>query len=643
MIALLRHRGPESAGIYEDGPAGLAHARLSIIDLAGGDQPISNEDGTVWVVLNGEIFNYPELRRDLERRGHRFQTASDTEVLVHLYEDYGTDLFEHLNGQFGLALWDEPRQRLLLGRDRLGIRPLFYHHDGHRLLFGSEIKAIFAEPSITRRLDYHSLGDIFTCWSAVAPATPFAGIQQLLPGHWLEFSAAGLTTGSYWQLSFAPGQEPERPLADWADELDDLLTDAARLRLRADVPVGAYLSGGLDSTYISALVKKRFNNRLCTFSVGFADQRFDESSYQRQAVDQLGTDHRAITCTDSEIGDAFPAVVWHAETPMIRTAPVPLYLLAKLVRESGFKVVLTGEGADEMFAGYNIFKEAMVRRFWARNPQSTMRPRLLERLYPYVFSQGDGKARSYLEGFFRRGLDESEKPAFSHLIRWRNTAQLHTFFSTAVRRELDGPEQFVERMTAQLPTDFISWPALSRAQYLEASLFLPGYLLAAQGDRMAMAHAVEGRFPFLDHRVAEFAARVPPRFRLNGLNEKFIVKKAAETVIPAAVLQRHKQPYRAPISGCFFGERQPDYLADLLAPETLQTSNLFDNNRVQRLIGKCRRQGAELVSERENMAVVGIISTLLLEQQFCREFPTTDGRDIELTKKISGTDQGGTS
>ena len=350
MLRSMRHRGPDATGLYLSDQAGLGHARLSIIDLSGGHQPIHNEDRTVWIVFNGEIFNYPELRDHLIDLGHTFYTQSDTEVMVHLYEAYGTDLFDHLNGQFAIAIWDQRKRVLLLGRDRMGIRPLFYHQNGQRLLIASEIKALLTDNHTPRRLSRQTLNDVFTCWTPVDPLTAFEGIYQLPPGHWAQFSEHGLDIQRYWQLDFS-ASDPQRTQDEWAEEMSALLLDAARIRLRADVPVGAYLSGGIDSTYISTLVKSNFDNRLNTFSVQFSDKRYDESSFQETAITAIQTQHRAIQCTDEDIGNLFPQVIRHTEVPMIRTAPAPLMMLSGLVRKSDFKVVLTGEGADELFAG----------------------------------------------------------------------------------------------------------------------------------------------------------------------------------------------------------------------------------------------------------------------------------------------------
>ncbi|MDA8137819.1 MAG: asparagine synthase (glutamine-hydrolyzing), partial [Desulfobacteraceae bacterium] len=561
MLRAMSHRGPDATGLYLSDACGLGHARLSIIDLSGGHQPMYNETRDVWIVFNGEVFNYPELREGLIRRGHRFYSQSDTEVIVHLYEEHGPDVFSHLNGQFAIAIWDARKRRLLLGRDRVGIRPLFYHLDNGRLHFASEIKALFTDGRIPRRLNAQTLSDVFTCWTPVDPLTAFDGIYQLPPGHLAIFDAGGLKIQRFWQLAFHEEAPDARSLEEWEEQMSALLLDASRIRLRADVPVGAYLSGGIDSTYLSTLVRNNFNNRLNTFSVQFSDKRFDETHFQNTALQAIQTQHRAIQCTYDDIGRIFPQVVWHAELPMIRTAPAPLMMLSGLVRRSDFKVVLTGEGADEIFAGYDIFKEAMIRRFWARHPESNLRPLLLKKLYPDIFEQADGRPNAFLIGFFKKNLEQVDSPVYSHMVRWLNTSQLKGFFSADMRAEAGDLEAFTQRIVEQLPPAFHQWSPLAKAQYLENTLFLSNYLLSTQGDRMAMANSIEGRYPFLDYRVVEMAARLPAKLRLNGLTEKYLLKRMARGQVPASVIDRPKQPYRAPISRCFMGANPPAYVA----------------------------------------------------------------------------------
>lgn len=544
-------------------------------------------------------------------------------------------MLKRFNGQFAIALWDEHKQRLFLARDRVGIRPLFYHQNGQRIVFSSEIKAMLANTSVPREIDHLTLNDIFTCWAPLGEKTIFKGINQIPPGCYAYFSEQGLRINPYWQPQFQMGDENERPLGDWVDELQTLLVDATRIRLRADVPVGAYLSGGIDSTYTTAIVKNGFNNALRTFAVTFSDSRFDEAGYQAKAIARLNTQHSDIRCTEADIGAAFPSVVWHTEVPLIRTAPTPLYLLSRLVRDNDFKVVLTGEGADEIFAGYNLFKEDQVRRFWARRPESTLRPRLLEKLYPYVFSQGDGRAKSYLQSFFRKSLGNVGSPVFSHLVRWQNTAQVRSFLLPEIQ-DSGNLEGFIKRYEETLPSKFMSWKPLSRAQYTEMNIFLSNYLLSSQGDRMAMANSVEGRYPFLDHRVIEFACRVPTRLRLNGLTEKYILKQAARGSVPDEIIDRPKQPYRAPISRCFFGPDEPGYVMDMLSESAIREAGLFNSDKISRLAAKCRNNQGQLLSERENMAVVGILSTQLLHEQFIRNFPAKPSKTWENIKVFRG-------
>ncbi len=369
MIALVRHRGPDAAEVYVDQRLGFAHARLSIIDLANGRQPMQTHDGRLVVTFNGEIFNHVELRDSLMARGHRFQTRCDTEVILHAYAEYGERCVEHFNGQWAFALWDRSRNHLFLSRDRLGIRPLYYTQAGDTFLFASEIKSLFAYPGVRRELDPHGLDQFLTCWSPIAPRTVFRGVWELPPGHNLEVKGDQLQVTPYWQLDYG-APERRRSAAEWSGELRELLTDATRLRLRADVPVGAYLSGGLDSSITAALAQRFSGDRLKTFSVTFEDDEFDESEYQRAVVESLGVEHHALHCGYDDIARVFPQVIWHAEKPLLRTAPAPLQLLSELVHASGFKVVLTGEGADELLGGYDIFKEAKVRRFHTRQPDS---------------------------------------------------------------------------------------------------------------------------------------------------------------------------------------------------------------------------------------------------------------------------------
>ncbi|MCB1822377.1 MAG: asparagine synthase (glutamine-hydrolyzing), partial [Candidatus Competibacteraceae bacterium] len=431
MLPALRHRGPDGSGVYLDpnGRIGLGHTRLSIIDLASGAQPMTNEDRTVWVSFNGEIFNYIELREILLKAGHRFSTHSDTEVIVHAYEQYGDDFVQYLNGQFAIALWDTHRQRLLLIRDRVGILPLFYTRQGERLLFASEIKALLPLLAKAPQISPAALDQIFTFWSPSSPNTLFEDIFEVPPGYLLVLENGQVRESAYWDWRF-PEQDDylTGSTAELAEELYELLADATRIRLRADVPVGAYLSGGLDSSALVALIRRHSDAPLKTFSIGFEDKALDESVFQQQLVEHLGVEHHRVFCHNRDIAEDFPATVFHAETAILRTAPTPMRRLSGLVRASGYKVVLTGEGADEALGGYDLFKETKIRQFWARNPRSKWRPLLLKALYPYLETAG-AQAKPYLRNFYGIGLEDPQQPGFSHLTRWFTTAQCKVFFS----------------------------------------------------------------------------------------------------------------------------------------------------------------------------------------------------------------------
>jgi asparagine synthase (glutamine-hydrolysing) len=393
------------------------------------------------------------------------------------------------------------------------------------------------------------------------------------------------------------------------------MIDAARIRLRADVPIGAYLSGGLDSSVTTAIIGNYTDNWLDTFSIAFDDQAFDESRYQRQMAAALGTNHQVVSCSHADISRVFPDVIWHTETPILRTSPAPMYLLSKLVQDHSLKVVLTGEGADEILAGYNIFKETKVRRFWARDPDSQIRPLLLRRLYPYI-SDLSGGSGAYLAAFFKKGLVDTGSPYYSHAIRWTNTGRIRRFL--AHRPEPAAILGVPRPDPPALPPTFGNWTYLAQAQYLEMVTFLSQYLLSSQGDRMSMAHSVEGRYPFLDHRVVEFCNRLPPELKLRGLTEKWLLKQLGRKLVPTSIWQRPKQPYRAPIHRSFFHKGAPEYVAYLLSEPVLRESGLFDPAAVRRLADKARR-GPRL-SEVDGMAVVGILSAQLVYHRFIKTF-----------------------
>jgi asparagine synthase (glutamine-hydrolysing) len=624
MVSALGHRGPDELGTYRDRHAALGHARLSIIDLATGQQPLCNEDGTRWIVFNGEIFNYPELRKELQALGHRFRTGSDTEVIVHAHEAWGAGAFARFNGQFALALWDAGRQELTLARDRLGVRPLYLCEHAGRLWFASEVRALFAgDPTIPRAFDPAGLAETFTFWTVVPPQSVFAGVSELEPGHVRVVSRAGTRDEPFWSPRYPAGGAGAfgGSAADAAVEVRRALEEAVRLRmLRADVPVGSYLSGGLDSSLVAALGRQVKGEKFHTFSIRFEDPEYDETGYQRAVARLIDSDHHEVVVGRRDIAAAFPEVVAHAERPLLRTGPAPLFLLSRLVRETGIKVVLTGEGADETFAGYDLFREGKVRRFWGRQPGSRCRPRLLERLYPWL-ARSPMASQAMAREFFGLDRERWASPGFAHQTRWRTTAALQRLFTPGLRAQAQRHD-VVGRLLASLPAEFGRWTPLAQDQHLEIRTLLSGYLLASQGDRMLMAHSVEGRFPYLDREVVELADSLPPSYKLCGLDEKHVLKAAGRGLVPEDILARPKQPYRAPDAHAFVGPGLPEWVGHVLSARAVAEAGVFDPLAVERLWRKCQAVGGGAqFSNADNMALVGVLSTGLLHEALVRRAP----------------------
>ena len=616
MVSIQKHRGPDETGAYIDDNIGLAHARLSIIDLKDGTQPIHNEDKSLWIIYNGEVFNYPELRQELIRRGHKFYTSSDTEVILHLYEDKGINCLKELNGQFAFAIWDSNNRTLFLARDRVGILPLYYTIQNQRLYFASEIKAIFTNKEIHRALDSESLDQVFTFWTTLPGKTVFNNIKELPPAHYMLISPNEIKYDKYWDLNFANNKETvNRKSADLVNEISELMMDAVRIRLRADVPVGTYLSGGIDSSALTETVKKNFNNELRSFGIRFENKDYDEGKFQNEMVDYLNINHSEIVTRNEDIGANLEEVLWHSEKPLLRTGPIPLYLLSKLVNQSGYKVVLTGEGADEVFGGYDIFKEAKIRDFWAKDPDSKLRPMLLARLYPYIFK--DNRLNQTIVSFFKDGIDNPDDPFFSHNIRWKNTSKIKNFFSEQIKNS-NGNYNSYSELLKLLPVNFFDWDVVTKAQFLEAMIFLSNYLLSSQGDRVAMANSVELRVPYLDHRVIELLAKVNSEIKINGLNEKYLLKQVFKNRLPSNILKRWKNPYRAPINKALLNNNL-NLAKDYCSEDSLKRTGIFDHAKVLRLINKLGK--LDKAGEFDEMALIGIISTQIIHKNFIDSFP----------------------
>ena len=603
MARAIRHRGPDGFGLAIEPGAGFVSTRLAIFDIPGGWQPFEAPANGGLLVYNGEVYNHPELRRELQARGEAFSTTCDTEVVLRLLERDGLDALERFNGQFAFAWWQPRERRLTLVRDRFGVRPLQYAllPDG-TLVFGSEAKALFASGEVTPRPDFAGIDDLFTLWGARPPRTAFAGVSQLAPGGLLVWERGRIVEQRAW---WSPTHDETHQVDG---DLSEVLRESVGLRLRADVPVGAYLSGGLDSSLISALAKREVGSNLRTFSIAFSDPRYDERAQQESVARMLGTSHHVVEAGPAEIAESFPTVIWHAETPLVRTAPVPLFLLARDVHDHGMKVVITGEGADELFWGYDLFKEVSLRELHRTDPERAQR--LIEGLYPHLGSAGARRGPAWQRFLLETG--SSDDPLSSHLTRAAATATVRALYRPELIADAGGS---LERLRAELPAGFDRLSSLERAEWLEIKTLLEPYLLAAQGDRMAMAHAVEGRFPFLDHRVFAHAAGLPVERKLRGLDDKVALRELAADLLPAEIAARPKQPYRAPEVDPFFAAGAPDWVEESLSAAALAETGIWDPNRVAGLLRRCRAGRARGV--REGMALVGVLSTQLWHRAFC--------------------------
>lgn len=616
MLTRIKHRGPDQSGVYVSDYVGLGSVRLSIIDLSSGTMPISNQDNSLWIVFNGEIYNHMELREDLIQKNHSFKTRSDTEVILHLYEEYGPKCLKKLNGQFAIAIWDKHKEELFLARDRVGIRPLFYTQTKSAFVFASEIKAFMEYPEVSLKFSNKALSEYVTFWTALSPNTVFENVFEVPPGTYMLVNHKGIKSNTYWELPIVkPNAYNFTTVEEAATAFENIFLDSIKLRLRADVPVAAYLSGGIDSSITTSFIKQVSPNKLKTFSIGFTETDFDESAYQNIAASYFKTEHSSVTCSEQDISNYFKEVVWFAEAPLLRTAPTPMGLLSKNVRDHNIKVVITGEGADELLGGYNIFKEAKIKHFWAKDPQSKLRPLLLKRLYPYL-PQINKASSNMLKMFFGYKLTETNSPIYSHLLRWHNTSRIKNYFSDTIKETIKDYNPIAE-VEEKLESKLSGYDYLTKAQWLEIHLFMSGYLLSSQGDRMGMANSIEGRYPFLDHRVIEFCMALHPDLKLHGLNEKYLLKKMMKDRLPDAILNRSKQAYRAPIRSLFASETLPEYLKTMLSEQRLTEFGVFNVEHVKTLLSKIISNKG--VSEMDNMAITAVLSIQILYDLFIKK------------------------
>lgn len=558
MSRTITHRGPDDDGLFVEGQVGLGFRRLSIVDLATGNQPIPNEDHTVWLICNGEIFNHRELRDELLAGGHQFRTRSDAEVLIHLYEEMGERLLERINGQFAFALFDKTRNRLLLARDHFGVAPLFYTVVNDTFVFASEVKAILAYPGVERRVDLTGLDQILSLPGLVSPRTMFGGIRSVPPGHRLIVDSRGVESRAYWDLIYPLEGEVDGTRCEnsYREELEASLMQSVRRRLQGEVHVGAYLSGGLDSSLVTAMMAANTTGQISTFSINFGDRMFDEDKYQKIVADHVGCRHNQVELKLDAIESRLKLAIWHSECPIKESYNTASLKLSAAARAHGVPVVLSGEGADELFAGYIGYRFDAFRR-----------------------QRGAGAPLERREAELRRRLWGDEGIFYENDLA-RHEAERELLYAPAVR---EGFADFEFSRSGVVDTDRLKGihPQHQRA-YLDMKIRLGDHLVGDHGDRMLLANAVEGRFPFLDIEIADFARRLPPDLKLRNHVEKYILKEVGRSYLPPAIVDREKFAFNAPGSA-YLIRQGTDWIQDMLSPETIRRQGYFDVGRIEAL------------------------------------------------------------
>ena len=578
MLGVIEHRGPDGEGYYTEPGIAMGMRRLSIIDLATGRQPISNEDGSIWIVFNGEIYNYRELRELLLARGHKLRTRTDTETIVHLYEDEGERCVERLRGMFAFAVWDRRERRLFMARDRVGKKPLHYTLVGRTLVFGSEIKSLLQHPDVKREINLQAISDFLSFGYVPDPATAFNGISKLPPGHTLIFKDGMVSARRYWDFDYsgdsaAQGlREPEAPEDDYIERLRELIAESVRARLESDVPLGAFLSGGIDSSVVVAMMAREM--KVKTFSIGFSDAGFDELRYARIAARHFGADHHEFVVTP-DVCRLVEEIVWHHDEPFADVSSVPTYVVSKMAREH-VTVALSGDGGDEVFGGYERYVVDQRRRRYERIPALLRRALLrASRTLP----QG-----AYGKRFLRNIALEPAARYVDSVTYFDHDAQLN-LFSEDARRALAGydPAERFERTFAAPASRF----RLDHLLYLDSKTYLPGDILV-KVDRMSMANSLETRAPLLDHRLIEFAQTIPASLKIRGQETKYILKRAAEGLIPDEIINRPKQGFDVPIRRWFNRELR-EMLDDTLKDRLARERGEFNHRAVLAILDEHRR------------------------------------------------------
>ncbi len=579
MCAKIRHRGPDSEGVFASENVALGMRRLAIIDVAGGEQPVFNEDQTVAVVMNGEIYNFQELRARLEKRGHHFTSHTDTEVLPHLYEEHAGKMVEKLGGMFAFALWDARRRKLLIARDRFGEKPLYYGVFNQKLIFASELKALAAHPDVETRLDFQALRQYLAFDYVPAPLSIYQNIYKLPAAHSLTLRNGEIKIERYWNLSFEK-RTPTPSIEEASEELRDLLADAVKSQMIADVPLGVLLSGGVDSSSVAAFAQQFSSRPIKTFSIGFEEASFDESGYARQVAAHLGTEHHEDILSVDKAADILPQIAGWLDEPMSDASILPTFLLSRFVR-SQVTVALGGDGGDEIFAGYPMYYAHKLAKTYEKIP-GFLRRNLIEAV-----------VRNLPTSTKNMAFDFKAKRFINSVAQTELVARHHSFFGSFTTREQE--DLLTDQVKSQNGADIYKDARLlleqcdarnitEKAQFLDIKFYLAEDILT-KVDRASMAVSLEVRAPFLDPRVAEFAASLPENYKLNGRTSKFILKKAVAPLLPDFVTKRPKKGFGIPVAAWLKGKLNP-MVRELLAPDRLKNQQIFNPTFVQRLLSE---------------------------------------------------------
>jgi asparagine synthase (glutamine-hydrolysing) len=590
MRDALVHRGPDDAGNFIDGGIGLGHRRLSIVDLGGGHQPMTNEDGQIQIVFNGEIYNHRDHRPMLESRGHRYRSYSDTETIIHLYEEFGVEAVQHLRGMFAFAIWDGGKQRLMIARDRLGIKPVYYTLTPEgELFFASEIKALIEARAVKPELNYDVLSDYAANRYTSGDETLFRGVRRLPPGHTLVWQEGKARIERFWDVSFAKHESPFSD-RDYVEQFDQLFRESVRLRLMADVPLGMFLSGGIDSTAIAGVMSKLVGDPIKTFSVAFAEREANELEFARMAARAFKTEHHEIVVSPKEFFDALPAMVYQEDEPIAHPSSIPLYFVSKLAADH-VKVVLTGEGSDELLAGYDKYRKTIYNLAIGRVYNSVV-PSPLRRLVKSAIESGNGAlaVRQKLARTFLCVPSDIESIYFDNFSVFSRSRQ-HSLFTAETRARMTESDPYRTSLALMGEADAVTM----LDQLLAADMKTYLHELLMKQDQMSMAASIESRVPFLDHKLVEFAARLPERMKLRGLTTKYILRQAMADKIPAEILTRKKMGFPVPVGAWLRGDFRPLLDEYVLGARALERG-IFQPDFVRNLVA--RHEAGENHAER---------------------------------------------